>query len=141
MKKYIHNFIRCGILGWCLEIIFTALDSLRKRKLHLKGTTSLWMFPIYGCAVFLNPLFRLLKRKPALMRGTIYALLILTGEFISGSILSKKRICPWDYSHSKWHIRKLIRLDYLPVWFVAGLLFESLLSESDSCEQATSNQS
>ncbi|HKM34631.1 MAG TPA: hypothetical protein VJY54_07800 [Lachnospiraceae bacterium] len=132
MKKYIHNFIYCGILGWCLEIMFTAFDSFRKRRYHLKGNTSIWMFPIYGCACFLKPICRLLKGKPVIIRGLTYAMLIFTGEYLTGTILTKKDICPWDYSHSKWQIRKIVRLDYLPFWFLAGLVFERLLAESDS---------
>ena len=136
MKKYIHNFIHCGILGWCLEIIFTALDSLKRRQFCLKGNTSIWMFPIYGCASFLAPLFRLLKNKSVLLRGFIYACAIFIGEFITGSLLSKKHICPWNYSRSKWHIKKIVRLDYLPFWFIAGLLFERLLSENEDSKTA-----
>lgn len=115
-----------------MEIIFTALDSFRKRKFTLKGNTSIWMFPIYGCACFLAPICRLLKGKSPFVRGMTYAGLIFSAEYLTGSLLAKKELCPWDYSRSKWHIRKIIRLDYLPFWFMAGLLFERLLSESDS---------
>ena len=131
MKKYIHNFIHCGILGWCMEITFTALNSFRRRQFKLTGNTSIWMFPIYGCACFLAPVSRLLKKKSPFVRGLSYAALIFTGEFITGTLLNKKDICPWDYSRSKWHIKKIIRLDYLPFWFMAGLLFERLISEDD----------
>lgn len=126
------NFIKCGIFGWCLEIIFTALHSLRRRDMQLKGTTSLYMFPIYGMASFLVPLFRLMKGKPVLVRGITYAGVILTGEYISGSLLTKKTLCPWDYHQSKWNIKGIVRLDYLPFWTIAGLLFEKLLTGKDS---------
>ena len=135
MKKYIHNFIHCGILGWCMEITFTALNSFRRRQFKLTGNTSIWMFPIYGCACFLAPVSRLLKKKTPLVRGLSYAALIFTGEFITRTLLNKKDICPWDYSRSKWHIKKIIRLDYLPFWFMAGLLFERLISEGDCTGQ------
>ncbi|MBQ9136654.1 MAG: hypothetical protein IJX66_11260 [Lachnospiraceae bacterium] len=132
MKKYIHNFIHCGILGWCMEITFTAFSSFRRRQFTLRGNTSLWMFPIYGCACFLAPVCRLLKGKSPFIRGLSYASLIFSAEFLTGMLLSKKQLCPWDYSSSRWHIKKLIRLDYLPLWFMAGLLFERLLAEHDS---------
>ena len=132
MKKYIHNFIHCGILGWCMEILFTAFASFRKRQFTLRGNTSLWMFPIYGCAAFLRPFCRILKGKPILFRGICYASLIFSAEYLTGTLLTKKHLCPWDYGSSRWHIKKLIRLDYLPFWFIAGLLFERLLAESDS---------
>lgn len=132
MKKLIHNFIHCGILGWCMEITFTALHSFRRRQFSLKGITSIWMFPIYGLAAFLAPLFRLLKGKPLLLRGFTYAACIFLVEYLSGSLLKRKGICPWDYSKARWNIDGLIRLDYLPGWFLAGLLFEHLVQESDT---------
>lgn len=131
MKKIMHNFIHCGILGWCLEILFTSADAFRRRQFTLKGNTSLYMFPIYGMAAFLAPVCRLLKGKPLLFRGLTYAGLIFTGEYITGALLSRKSLCPWDYGRSKWHVNRLIRLDYIPFWALAGLLFEKLLSENE----------
>lgn len=131
MKKIMHNFIHCGILGWCLEILFTSADSFRRRQFTLKGNTSLYMFPIYGMAAFLAPVCRLLKGKPLLFRGLTYAGLIFTGEYITGALLSRKSLCPWDYGRSKWHVNRLIRLDYIPFWALAGLLFEKLLTENE----------
>ena len=124
-----NKFIICGTLGWCLEIIFTALHSLRKRDMTLKGTTSLWMFPIYGCGCLLAPLFRLLRTLPGLLRGSIYAGLILTGEYLSGSLLKRKDMCPWDYGRSRWNVGRIIRLDYFPCWIVTGLLMEAALNQ------------
>ncbi len=125
--KLIHNFLCCGLLGWCLEIIFTGLNALRRRNLKLTGTTSLWMFPIYGCASFMAPLFRLMEKRPLLLRGCTYMSLIFSAEFLSGRFLQKRKLCPWDYSRSRYHIGRVIRLDYAPYWFAAGLLFERLL--------------
>ena len=126
-KNLILNFVRCGIVGWCMEIIFTATGALRRREMRLTGQTSLWMFPIYGSVAFFKPFFLIVGKANIFIKGIIYALCIFTGEFISGTLLKKHNICPWDYSHSKWHIKGLIRLDYLPFWFVAGILFERLL--------------
>ena len=55
MKNFIKMFLRCGILGWCLEISFTALQSFRRREKTGMGNTSVFMFFIYGMAVFLKP--------------------------------------------------------------------------------------
>ena len=129
MKTFIRDFIKCGIAGWCMEICFTALDSLRRRDMKLKGVTSLWMFPIYAGAVFLKPFFWLMKGKPLFIRGFVYAALILVGEYLAGSFLCKSKKCPWDYTRSKWHVGKVVRLDYLPVWVLAGLFFEWLLTK------------
>ncbi len=126
IPKSLKNFLRCGLTGWCFEIIFTAMDSLRSREFTLKGTTSLWMFPIYGSAAFLKPLFRLLRKQSVFKRGLTYMGVILSAEYLSGRILRKRDLCPWDYSHAKWNINKVIRLDYAPFWFFAGLYFEHI---------------
>ena len=128
MKNFVKSFLKCGITGWCLEIIYTALGSLRRRRFSLKGTTSLWMFPIYGSAGLLTPLFRLLTNFPAYVRGSIYAVCIFTAEYLSGRFLTKRELCPWSYENCRWRIRDVIRLDFFPNWFFTGLLFEKLLS-------------
>lgn len=134
MKNFIHNFIHCGLLGWCLEIIFTAFHSFRKREMQLSGITSIWMFPIYGMAAFLAPVSRMLKGKNFIFRGFVYTGIIFLGEFMSGLFLRKKGLCPWNYERSRWNIAKVIRLDYAPCWFFTGLLFERLLQENDRLE-------
>lgn len=128
MKTLGKNFLKCGLAGWCMEILFTALGSLQKREFRLVGQTSLWMFPIYGSACLLTPLFSFLKRFPVLVRGTIYAVCIFFGEFLSGNFLMGKKVCPWNYERSRWNIKKVVRLDYFFNWLLAGLLFEKLLA-------------
>ena len=130
MKHLIKNFAKCGLTGWCMEIIFTSLGTLRKKEFTLKGTTSIWMFPNYGCAAFLSPLCRLLKNAPVFLRGITYMGCIFSGEYLSGYFLKKHKLCPWDYSDSRFNINSLIRLDYAPFWFLAGLLFEKLILPS-----------
>lgn len=133
MKKMMTNltkqFFICGLIGWCLEITFTALNSLRRRDLSLKGSTSIWMFPIYGMAAFLYPIFNSVKEKSILFRGCLYAFFIFLTEFVTGRFLTKHNLCPWSYLKSKWHIKGVIRLDYLPCWFFTGLLYEKVLTK------------
>lgn len=126
-RQFLHNFLRCGLIGWCMEIIFTALDSFRRRDMRLMGTTSIWMFPIYGSAALLSPLCRLLSKAPVWIRGLSYMSLIFSAEYLSGRILKKHSRCPWNYGRSRWNIKQVIRLDYAPLWFAAGLLFEQVL--------------
>lgn len=127
MRQFLKNFTKCGLTGWCMEILFTAMGSLRKRDMTLKGTTSIWMFPIYGCAALLSPVCRLLKNRPLFLRGLTYMSCIFSAEYFSGRILTKYNLCPWNYGNSRWNIHQLIRLDYAPFWFFAGLLFEKLV--------------
>ena len=126
----LRDFLKCGTIGWCMEIIFTALGSLRKRDMRLTGVTSLWMFPIYGCAALLKPISKLLKNLPVWVRGLSYMTLIFSVEYTTGTLLARHKLCPWDYQHSRWNIKRYIRLDYAPLWFGAGLLFERILTPS-----------
>ena len=127
-----QNFFVCGLTGWCMEILFTSLKSLRDNDRKLLGQTSVWMFPIYGCAALIKPMYRLIGRLPTAVRGGIYSAAILTGEYLSGSILKKHGCCPWDYSRARLNIRGVIRLDYAPLWMGAGLLFERILGCKNS---------
>ena len=126
-----RNFFQCGMMGWSLELVWTGLHSLRIRDSKLTGRSSLWMFPIYGSAAFLSPIMRLLKNQSFWKRGLVYMLCIYAGEYISGSLLKKRDFCPWDYSRSRFHYHGLIRFDYAPLWFTAGLLFEKMLKAQE----------
>lgn len=121
------KFFRCGILGWCLEIIWTGFLAFRRREMKLFGRTSIWMFPIYGLAGIFIPLFQKLYRFPALIRGTFYTAGIFFVEFLTGTWLKKKDCCPWDYSKAKYNLKGVVRLDYAPLWFFTGLFMEKQL--------------
>lgn len=125
MKK---NFIKCGVCGWCMELLWTGFLAFRRREMKLFGRSSIWMFPIYGMAALIAPIYRHLRDKSIWLRGSIYAICIFTVEFITGSYLEKRNLCPWNYSDCKYNYKGLIRLDYAPLWFLAGLFFEKLLT-------------
>ena len=127
-----RNFLICGLTGWCMEILFTSVGSFFRKDPRLIGQTSVWMFPIYGMAVCIRPVYRLIRRLPALVRGAIYSVGIFSFEYLSGSFLKKKGLCPWDYSGAAANIDGVIRLDYAPFWMAAGLLFERILTRRDA---------
>ena len=52
--------------------------------------------------------------------------LIFTAEYVTGRLLRSLRACPWDYTGCRFSVDGLIRLDFAPLWFVAGLLFERI---------------
>ena len=97
----LKDFFRCGIAGWCLEILFTSVEAWMRGDVKMMGTTSV-------------------------RHGLIYMVLIYTGEYIAGSFLMAKGLCPWDYSQWPDQIHGVIRLAFIPFWFGTGLLFESL---------------
>lgn len=131
MKQFFRNFLLCGIVGWSIEIFFSSLQSLQRRQYKLIGNTSMWMFPIYGLGSLIGPLSRPLRKQKIWQRGLIYMILIYSVEFLSGKFLQKKGLCPWDYSISRFHIHRIIRLDYAPCWFAIGLLFEKITRKSN----------
>lgn len=137
------NFFRCGIAGWCLEVMFTSVDSIMAGDWRLMGHTSLIMFPIYGMGAFLLPVSRFIDRyltglpgfpdadrerisplAGALRHGLIYMVLIFIAEYITGKWLTSIGICPWDYSMWPDNVSGVIRLKFAPLWFATGLLFE-----------------
>jgi uncharacterized membrane protein len=99
--------------------------------MKLIGNTSIWMFPIYGMASLIAPIYRLIQHANVLIRGLVYMLSIFTAEYATGYLLNKRDMCPWDYSKSKFNIDGLIRLDYAPLWFGIGLIFEKIVSLKD----------
>lgn len=97
------------------------------------GHTSLWMFPIYGLGAFVLPVGEYLKRRSGknamrgyLLRGALYMSVIFLTEYVTGSWLRKQGICPWDYTGKRTNFEGLIRLDFAPLWFLTGLLFEQI---------------
>lgn len=126
MKK----FLMCGSIGWCMEILWTGIHCLPQKDFTLMGYSSIWMFPIYGMAAVIGPVSKYLKELSVLHRGSIYTMGIYFMEFTTGSLLTKFQICPWDYSQSPFNYKGLIRFDYAPLWFLAGLFFEKILSDN-----------
>lgn len=131
MKEMKNNFIICGVLGWCMEIIFTSAHCLIDKDHKLMGHTSLWMFPFTAGRLYLS-LNRLLRHFPVWLRGAIYSGGILSVEYISGTLLNRFSCCPWNYEHAKYNINGVIRLDYAPFWAIAGLIFEKVLLSKSS---------
>ena len=143
LKRFLFHFFLCGVTGWCLEVIFTSTESILAHDWRLMGQTSLLMFPIYGCGAVLAPIGRLVDRwigdgplSPGdwiIRHGLLYMVLIFTAEYLSGAFLQSKGICPWDYTEYQTSVNGLIRLDFAPLWFLAGLLFERISMIRSRC--------
>ena len=148
-SRFFIGFCRCGVAGWCLEVLFTSAESWMRGDLRLMGRTSLWMFPIYGMGVLLPGITSFADRwltglclfpqageqhisaSARLVRhGLMDMVLIFTAEYLTGVILNAFGVCPWDYSMWPDHIGGVIRLAFAPLWFCTGLLFERILAPS-----------
>ena len=126
MKK---QFVICGLCGWCMELLWTGLQSFRRRDPKLSANTSVWMFPIYGLACLIGPVSDRLSNIPLVIRGCTYAGAIYFTEYVTGTLLKKNGMCPWDYSRAPHNVNGVIRADFAPLWFAAGLFYESLLKK------------
>ncbi len=120
-------FVFFGVLGVFLEILFTSINGLKNKKDKcLRGTSSLWMFFIYGFVYFIV-LFvtTYFSQYHFLLRGLIYMVLFYLLEFSSGFILKRFHAIPWDYSRlTKYNFKGIIRLELAPFWFFGGLFAE-----------------
>jgi len=139
LKQLPLNFCKCGVTGWCLEVIFPSTESILRQDWRVMGQTSLLMFPIYGCGALLGPIgdlidrwvtpgsgFAAKKADLAIRHGFLYMVLIFVAEYFAGSLLRGRGMCPWDYTGRNTNIDGLIRLDFAPLWFATGLLFEQI---------------
>lgn len=108
-----------------MEVVWTGFYSLSTGDFNMQGSTSLWMFLIYGSTVFiLEPVHHRIKEWRWPIRGLIWLILIWAMEYGSGFFLREVLgVTPWNYV-GKYSIDGLVRLDYGPAWFAAGLLFE-----------------
>lgn len=139
IKELGKNFLKCGVAGWCLEVLFTSAGSIAVHDWRLMGNTSLIMFPIYGLGALLSPIGKAVDRwlqvsqEEVLTRmdrnirhGMLYMVLIFVAEYLFGMALQAGGVCPWDYSGLHSNVNGLIRLDFAPLWFMTGLLFEQI---------------
>ena len=117
------------MLGLGLETCFTAASEWpAKKDRHLMGFSSLWYIPLYALA---PPAFRFLGPQIFglhwALRGILYTLAIYLVEY-SGMLALRGLLgsSPSEegYRKSRWNIHGLIRLDFAPAWFAAGLFFE-----------------
>jgi len=122
----IKRFFIYGMVGWGMEIFWTGLGSFLQGDLSLMSFTSLWMFFIYGSAVFLEPIHDIIKNWILPIRGLIWVVIIWGMEYSSGLLLLKVLgVHPWIY-YGPFAVDTLVRLDYAPAWFLAGLIFERI---------------
>ena len=118
-----------GLLGWCVEIVWTALPKGRPVDWALPGHTYLWMLPIYGLlGPLYEPLHARLRGRPWPLRALAYAVGFIGVETITGLLLRRLlRRVPWDYTgRSRWQVGGVTRFDYAPLWAGLGLALEPL---------------
>ena len=78
----------------------------------------------FGKETAIIEIFRALPGSWILL--AVYMVLIFVAEYLSGTWLRTMGVCPWDYTGRHSNIDGLIRLDFAPLWFMTGLLFEQI---------------
>lgn len=121
------RFFIYGLTGWVAETLFTGFGSLLRGDLTMRAWTYIWMFPIYGLMVLLEPVHNRIRNLPVVLRGGVYTILIFGIEYTTGWMLRGLiGRCPWNYGMGPYTIDGLINLSFIPFWFLGGLLFERL---------------
>lgn len=125
-KIYLYKYVVYGSLGICLEIFWTGFRSLINQDYTMEGRTYIWMFFIYGLAIFLEPIHERIRGQNLILRGFIYMILIYIVEFLTGLLLRAFiGQCPWNYT-GNGSIDGLITISFVPLWFGLGLLLEKV---------------
>jgi hypothetical protein len=122
--------IAYGIVGCAMESAFTSARLSRgSGSLRASGPATPWMLPIYALVLPLfEPVHDRLRDRPAWARAIAYGAGIMAVEGGTGWMLRHRTgRCPWDYTgRTRWHVSGLVRLDYGPLWALAGLGAERL---------------
>jgi hypothetical protein len=126
--KYLILMLLFSFFGVGTEVFFTSIhDYLKSRDISLKGRSYLWMFLVYGAyGLIISPLYNAISDIHLFLRALVYTAVIFSGELGFGlffKLILKK--CPWEYPTGKT-IKKVVKLNYLPFWFVFGIASEYL---------------
>ncbi len=115
----LRRFLAYGVLGFATEAVFTV--AARRTKLPHPA-----MLPLYGLAAPLFPPVRERLRDVSVpLRAAAYGVAIIAVEYAVGRALRRAfGAAPWDYSHARFHLDGVTRLDYLPLWALYGLVLE-----------------
>jgi len=134
--NYLVVTIGFALMGITLEVFWQGLGNLiRKKDLRLIGHSYIWMIPLYGLVPFIyKTTLSHFQNYSIFFRGLIYMFAFYLLEYIFGfTIKQLTGRCPWDYSKHyvkifgkkrKFHFQKIITLEYAPVWYIYGILFE-----------------
>lgn len=139
MQPWAHRLYFWGVHGIFAEVMFTAIwEFLVSGKWNLMGVSSIWSFWIYGLGSFLMAEtgynFMKSRKIPLLLRCCAYVIFTYIWEFSWGVVLEYFDARSWDYTPFDYDIMGLITLEYIPVWFMAGLYFEFIMSVMESVE-------
>ena len=114
-----------------MEVFFNATNRvIETGDPGLRGHSYIWMFPIWAATgPIADRVLPKMQKYNALVRGLTYGAVIMAGEYLFGTALRETiGKCPWSemYEGSPYSIQDIVRLDFYPLWCMAGLGFEQL---------------
>ena len=138
----LRDFLRCGIAGWCLEILFTSVEAWMRGDPKLTGRTDrlihvpyLWrrrLLPLIvkWCDRWLSGLPGFEKQMQIKCPWQLWSFAMVLSAwylFTQGNTLQEPFLWAKASVHGiipvPDHIGGVIRLAFIPFWFGTGLLF------------------
>lgn len=89
-----NNFLKCGVAGWCMEVLWTSVTNVKSTDKRLIGNTSLWMFPIYGMAAVIAPVSKFFQRKKCNHKGEYLYFFYLFRRIYNREYSEKEKLLP-----------------------------------------------
>jgi len=120
MLQILWIFPLYSFLGWCLEVIYSAVKT---KQFVNRGFLNGGLCPIYGlgAVVLISLLTPIASNLPLLFLGA--ALLASSLELVGGFLLKHAfHTSWWDYSHQRFHLGGYICLKFSLIWGVCGVL-------------------
>lgn len=133
-KRALGRFIIFAVMGLLLEVFFTATLKLTAGNWNMHGESSPWMIFDYGLlGLVLMPIARPMIRRsvPLPVRAIVYMVGIFAVEFVSGWIFDLCGLVIWSYKDLPGNLYGYIAPQYIPIWYVLGLMAEFLYRKVD----------
>ena len=117
-----------GAMGWTVDRAFTTLTRSARGGALAVPSPDLALLPIYALALPLfEPTHNAVRRASPIARAVIYGVGFIAAEYWAGrSLASATGRAPWNYTGARWSVHGHTRLDYMPLWAIAGLALERL---------------
>lgn len=137
----LYSIVKLGrtlpLISWIFNFQWRVDDKLNLNNIWqtpiktLFGQCSLWMFFVYGlCGFFIiEKLYRKLYNTSWIYRGMLYACSILLAELITGFMLLYITGYKIWYYNDSLNILHMTSLYTLPMWFITGMLVETVYRE------------
>lgn len=119
-----------ALQGYFIEVTFTAICNLIDTgSVELRGCSSIWSLGIYCAAtVSMEKISALLRPLGWPLAAIAFAHMccMYVCEFTSGCFLRAIGACSWDYGDFMFNLAGLVTLEYAPLWYLLGVIFEKL---------------